>query len=263
MTHACISLTAWFKSAALGVHAYEVLSRASAFLAVRSGELYLVSSAHVTHPFAYPHFFPEKDWLSALNADDLRYSLEVRDAATGGALHTARLPALRPLARHPRADVSAVALPAGGGGGGGGALLAALGGGAASAPRMLARARPADGAPLTVHGHSLVPRSGAGGEDTSALLPRVVPAALLGRSPAGQCFLRTAEVLEFGSCGGPVVDGDGDVVALVEGIVPQAPPRGAGEGSVQARASQLLGGCAVVVEAQAIEEALTLAAGAN
>jgi hypothetical protein len=251
--HACLSLTAYFKSAALGVHSYEVLSRASAFLTTHAGSLHVVSSAHVTHPFAFPHYYPDKDFLSALGPDDLRYSVEVRDAASGAALQSARLPALRPLARHPVSDVSALALP----GGGGGALLAALGGaGPAAAPRALVAARPGDGAPLLVHGHFLLPRSDGAGEDTSALLPRVVAASLLGRSPAGQCFLRTSEVLEYGSCGGPVVDSEGAVVGLVEGIVPQAAPAG---GGVQARASQLLGGCAVIVEARAIGEALALA----
>ena len=253
MAHACLSLTTYFKSASLGVKTYEVLSRASAFLATHGGALHVVSSAHVTHPFAFPHYYPDKDFLAALTADDLRYSVEARDAATGAALRSAKLPALRPMARHPSADVSALLLP----GGGGAALLAALGGALAASPRALIAAPPKDGAQLTVHGHFLLPSTDEAGEDTSALLPRLVAAALLGRSPAGQCFLRTAEVLEFGSCGGPVVDGEGDVVGIVEGIVPQAAAQGAG--SVQARASQLLGGCAVVVEARAIEEALALA----
>jgi hypothetical protein len=249
--HACLSLTSHFKSVTLGVHAYEVLSRASAFLAMRDGCLHVVSSAHVTHPFAFPHYYPEKGFLAALTADDLRYSVEVRDAGTGAALLTAKLPALRRMARHPGArDVSALALP----GGGGGALLAALGGSPAASLRALATARPGNGAPLTVHGHALLPATDAAGEDTSALLPRVVSASLLGRSPAGQCFLRTAEVLEFGSCGGPVVDAQGAVVGVVEGVVPQAAAEGAP--CVQARASKLLGGCAVIVEAQTIMETL-------
>ena len=242
------SLTTWFS--APFTSGFEVLSRASCFLTASAcgSQHFLFASAHVTHPHRFPHYFPDASFLSVLDDTSLRYSVELRDVASGGITSCAHLPPASRPARHPTRDVACLALI-----GGGGVLIRETLRGLVA--MELAAGEPPLRAALRAEGHFLLPMTETErDEDTSLLLPRSVRGKLFHRSPA-QTFLETEQVLERGMCGGPVLNDIGSVVGLVEGIVPLAVGGGGGD-NLQARARELLGGAAVMVELDALREVL-------
>jgi hypothetical protein len=236
-----VSLTTWFFLPELGMSRYEVLSRSSA-CAVRlpsekgsrgaRGERpwAFLTSQHVTHPFRYPAYYsaPEHAFVHLLCEADVKHTLEIRDVATGRPLVTGHAASALGSTRR---DVALVTLSQQ-------SLFMAQARAAGCLPveLELARFAPGEGAELQFAGHTRVAVSDLGGggggeaedgggehapedEDGFRLVPYSVPGVLLARSPA-QVFAHTGTTLELGMCGGPVMDGDGACVGVVEGIVP-------------------------------------------
>lgn len=64
----------------------ELLSRGSAFLVPRmdqdGGQVHICTSAHVVHPFAFPHYYEAemKDWLRFVREKHVTCKIEARDA---------------------------------------------------------------------------------------------------------------------------------------------------------------------------------------
>lgn len=79
------SFTSWFKSEALGMADYEMLSRASAFAVTAkahpSRRLHFFTTLHVPAPFLFPRWYPASQypWLQGVRPDDVRSTLELRD----------------------------------------------------------------------------------------------------------------------------------------------------------------------------------------
>ncbi|PRP81413.1 hypothetical protein PROFUN_11034 [Planoprotostelium fungivorum] len=73
----------------LGMKDFEVLSRSSLFLVNASKgqekRLHLLGPAHVTHPWLFPHFYPESshDWLKHVDETYVRLFLGIQDPLTG------------------------------------------------------------------------------------------------------------------------------------------------------------------------------------
>jgi hypothetical protein len=251
--HRVLSFTTWFNCPSLEMSGYEVLTRASCFFTKPTSplssrrSLALVTSQHVSHPHRYhATYYPTQAYLGAVNDTHLRHSVEVCEAGTGEVKVRHRLPPL-PFARHPTLDASLAWLS----GEDERALRAALQGGGVSLESVdLAQEVAREGGAVSVLGHFL---QGSGEE--GAMLPRVIPGRVFHRS-AAQVFLKTGTVLEMGTCGGAVM-GEGGVgcVGMVEGIVPQPSREGSeGGGGLQAKAQQLLGGCAVIIEPPQLRE---------
>ena len=103
---------------------------------------------------------------------------------------------------------------------------------------------------LDFHGHFLQPElDPVTKDDISLLLPREIPGYLLARSDR-QTFCKTAELLEMGMCGGPVLLGE-ECVGIVEGIVPAPTMEEPAPGTPEHRRYQALSyvaGTAVYVE---------------
>jgi hypothetical protein len=82
------------------------------------------------------------------------------------------------------------------------------------------------GLTLEFHGHTQS-SSSCSGEEEIYQWPKQVKGHFVGQTPQGQAFAWSEEVLEEGMCGGVVTNAsNGDVVGLIEGIVPpfQRPP---------------------------------------
>jgi hypothetical protein len=139
---------------------------------------------------------------------------------------------------------------------------------------------------VTFLGHALQPATSADADgrqrDTSTLRPVAEGGAVLVRSGAGQVFARTAgpQPLEMGMCGGPVLLDQRKqqqqpglsptstqsrlCYGILEGIVP-LPTSASGAPGVpeavvdhrQAKAMQVLGGCAVYIDAVELRSMLT------
>ena len=231
---------------------FETLARASCTLVpLPASRLGLLASQHVTHPHAFRHYYPTQEYLEAVTDADLRYSIEVCEEGTGGILARYRLPASVPVLKHDSRDVSIVPLRASEEGA---ALMDAMRGvGHAVSPLPLLAEDAELAGPLTIAGHFLL-GSGADG----VMLPRRLSGALAQRS-AQQVFLKTPEVLEMGMCGGPVAVEGGSLAGIVEGIVPLLKP-GEEDGALtplQRKARELLGGCAVIVEARDLKRIIS------
>lgn len=71
-----------------GMRSFEVLARASAFVTPWRGvrqstswpKYHVLGSAHVTHPFFFPNYYPEEKvpWLRFVKEDDTLNKLELR-----------------------------------------------------------------------------------------------------------------------------------------------------------------------------------------
>jgi hypothetical protein len=89
------TLSSWFMLPDQGMTSFEVLSRASAFLtpwrsrpeprggasaALRLPKYHVIGSAHVTHPFFFPNYYPEHQypWLQYVSEEDTLNKLELR-----------------------------------------------------------------------------------------------------------------------------------------------------------------------------------------
>ena len=107
--HVC-GLTAWFRIPEQGMANYEVLSQASAVLLRHRRKNLLLTSAHVVAPWDWRHYFPQ-DWISFVAPEHCRYTLEVRDQASGAVVKTVRLDAAT-LESHPSRDVAKLCLGA-------------------------------------------------------------------------------------------------------------------------------------------------------
>lgn len=235
--------TTWFHHPAVVMDGFEVLSRASAFVVRGRGGLHVVASQHVTRPFAFPQYYaPERfPFVHVLGAEHVRCTVSARGAGAPVALRP------RPLA-HPDRDLAVAHAVEDA------QLDAMLDAGAAAAVALDDREL-AEGEALAFHGHV--------GADGDALVPRVVPGAFLASSGV-QCFARTAEELQTGMCGGPVLDGRGRCVGVVEGVVPGGPAAdcdGSGDAppDVRQRAARLLRGAAVFIPARDVLYALAAA----
>lgn len=230
---------------------YEILSRASAFLHEpdrHSSNLALFTSGHVSHPHRFTRYYPTQDYLKALDDTHLRYSLELCEPGTGQVKVRQRLPLL-PIVRHSSLDLSLMWLSKKESD----ALRVTLAACSAGVVPLLLERRPVEnGVRVRVDGHFL---QGTG--ETGFMLPRAIPGKVSFRSPA-QVFLDTREVLEMGSCGGPVIGSEGTCVGMVEGIVPQHSESESAQGGegLQAKAERLLGGCAVMIDAQHLSSLL-------
>lgn len=269
-TFRTFSLSTWFWLPEQGMKHFELLSRASVtcveWRQKRGGcggggvpppaaapeaaavpAFHIITSQHVTHPYAYERYYPLEayPWLPHVREGSVRASLEVRRA--DGALEDS-FSLSRRMFRHPSRDVSAVhidhdELEEFG------AFVARLrGDGIEFTPMALGGSAVPEGSPLSFYGHQLVSmRDEATGDDDSLLLPTVVRGALLGRTDL-QTFARTESTLEWGMCGGPVVAGGADgreCVGIVEGIVPELT---GSEAAAAGEARAAISGCAAYVE---------------
>jgi hypothetical protein len=88
------TLSSWFMLPDQGMTSFEVLSRASAFLtlwrsapehgsthrALNLPKYHVLGSAHVTHPFYFPNYYPEHQypWLQYVTEEDTLNKLELR-----------------------------------------------------------------------------------------------------------------------------------------------------------------------------------------
>ena len=237
--------TTWFHHPAVVMDGFEVLSRASAFVVRSRGNLHIIASQHVTRPFAFPQYYaPERfPFVHVLGAEHVRCTVSARGADAPVALRP------RPLA-HPNRDLAVAHAVEDA------QLDALLEAGTATALTLDAREL-TEGEALEFHGHV---GNSDGGE---ALVPRVVSGAFLASSGV-QCFARTAEELQTGMCGGPVMDGRGRCVGVVEGVVPCGPAvdcDGSGDAApdVRQRAARLLRGAAVFIPACDVVYALAAA----
>ncbi|KAL6041499.1 hypothetical protein QOT17_024905 [Balamuthia mandrillaris] len=113
------SLSSWFRLPEQGMSTHEVLSRASCFRtpwrkrmprpsssSSSSSSLlpkhHIIGSAHVTHPFLWPKYYPQ-EWLRFVQEEHTLYKLEFRELETGRVL--LECPLKRKAYRHPTADL--------------------------------------------------------------------------------------------------------------------------------------------------------------
>ena len=124
-------------------------------------------------------------------------------------------------------------------------------------PQLELDPRPlAEGEPLTFHGHNI--STSVTLDEEPPMEARVVSGVFIGASSAGQCFAHTASELVIGMCGGPVLDGAGKCVGVVEGVVPRPLPkqRGPTRSQQTSRAVDLLRGAAVFIPASDVAQLL-------
>ena len=166
----------------------------------------LLTTQHVIAPQNYRNYYPD-DWISYVTDEHVKCYAEQR-SATGEVLQSWELG--KPL-HHPSLDLSVlpfkdddVALP--------GYEISEI---------------QDRGVSVTCVGHVLRDDSGdACGEvqdpedDTRIAIPTNVTGSLALQTPRQQNFATTEAVLEPGMCGGPMINGSGEVVGMVEGIVP-------------------------------------------
>ena len=229
----CYCISSWFRLPEQGMDDYELLSRASCFLVERPGRgagqepgnIHIVTSAHVVHPFAFPNYYPptQHAWLRFVAEQHVMTKFEIRARSDGAVMFSVALH--ERVFRHDTRDICVLhptdppgflqALSAVVAGGDGGARP--------SLPHLLtleddAAAR--ENTPVMFVGHQIIEDSGPLQEQ----LPSVVPGRVLGCTPHGQAFAATESTLQMGMCGGPVLNASGKCVGATEGIVPETGP---------------------------------------
>ncbi len=101
----------------------------------------------------------------------------------------------------------------------------------------------ADGEEVVVHGHVLLGTDGVDG-----VVPTTVPGMYVCRD-GSRGFVKTEDECEMGMCGGPVLDGDGNIVGMLEGVVPRLREGVKPDSEMHARVA----GTAVFIGAQEID----------
>lgn len=249
---------------------FEPLARASAFLiaspqqpSAHACNWRIVTSQHVTHPWRFPNYYPQ-EFVSHLSERDVKYTLDVRNAANGEAIDgTVATVHAQHSTTLPQADMSLCSFTSEAQEAAWSARCAAVG--ILPIPCTLAdahAAKAAAAAALVCEGHFVEDCMSPNGQDVSKLRPRTVAGRILGRS-SRQVFMSTAVTLQMGMCGGPVLVGDSDVaLGVVEGIVPLATPSpdtstpSSPEVERQQRARQLLGGSTAFIDAALVSHEL-------
>lgn len=99
-------------------------------------------------------------------------------------------------------------------------------------------------------GHFLDHEVDSEGNDISRQIPTMVEGRCIVRSDA-QAFAKTAQILEMGMCGGPVLDESGKVAGVIEGVVPVLPEH---EVASASEARRYVDGCAVFIDSVDIKK---------
>lgn len=111
-------------------------------------------------------------------------------------------------------------------------------------PGLVLRDKPLeDGEELVVHGHTLLGIDGVDG-----VIPTAARGVFVCRDGT-RGFVNTQKECEMGMCGGPVLDGNGNIVGMLEGVVPRLPDGTKPGSELHARVV----GTAVFIGAQEIE----------
>ena len=246
-----LSITSSFFTPLVVMTSFEPLARASAFLvrcatsASRRHRYHCIAPRHTVAPYLHAAYYPPAafPFVHALTAGDIRCAVAMRDA--DGLAERLRTYSLLPrLFLHPTKDLAVGHLaPADEE-----ALLDALAvWGGATHFEASTSAPPSPGERLLFCGHELEEKEeeeDAEGGRNVRMRRADVAGAFLVASPA-QAFATSATELRMGMCGGPVLNGGGDCVGVVEGVVPPQ----VGAPSATPTAASLLAGAAAYVPA--------------
>lgn len=190
----------------------------------------VLTCQHVACPWLFPNYFADKwDWLQHVSEAFVRHSLQLlevphnADAAVVSAAPKVLLdlPLDQRVWVHGERDV---------------AMLELADGHVLETPEVsellhLLKLLSGDCSPgdsLLFTGHQQLQQEGGSDVDRElqrameaiGQYPKEVAGQFVGKSPRGQAFARSEQVLEEGMCGGAVLNSEGGCVGLIEGIVP-------------------------------------------
>lgn len=236
-----VSISTWFRIPEQGMADHEILCRASAFF-IRSkdskypSKLHLLTASHVVAPWRFPKYYKD-EWLSHVNQNHTKYSLEIRDEDGEITAETALSP---DSFHHSSRDLAVLHLDDEN------VAMRMFEKSGVESQDLLQR-QLIEGEVLQFHGHDVsMPSSLAAageindkpvntGEHDERLPKPVLVYGHFAISTASQCFAKTKPVLTYGMCGGPVtakssssIRGNGvsetfvtsSVCGMLEGIVP-------------------------------------------
>lgn len=185
---------------------------------------YAVVSAHVAAPHRWRGYYPSADYLAYVKDKhcETRLGWRALDGCENGAA-ILRAPLVRGFA-HSELDV---------------ACFAADGESSAGAFKLRTREL-TDGEKVYIHGHVLRGVDGADG-----VVPTRIDGLFLATDGA-RAFARTEHKCELGMCGGPVLDADGLVVGMLEGVVPEL----TGDAQPKSKLHKKVSGSAAFITAQ-------------
>lgn len=186
------------------------MARGSAFCVAgpSTGVIISLVSAHVAAPHRYRRYFPA-EWLSFVRDEHVQCHLEVRSESGDVEIPSLVKIPLVASYRHSSLDVAAMIV--------GDATAAALQG---LHVLSLSTAGPeqAVGESVIIHGHCL---DGRAGSESELVRPVHVGGRVSLIDGESRGFVDTSGVeTVMGMCGGPVLNMHGDVVGLLEGLVP-------------------------------------------
>ena len=242
------SITSHFLHPDFGMKDFEVLSRASAFPVRRnsnnkSTKFHFLTSKHVTHPFNFPSYYGDKEFVQHLSEEHVKFSIEVRNIE-GDIVYSYEC---RPRSfPHPTRDFAVVHLE------NEESFQKELKNSISDI--ILMEKQPVQNEKLIFDGHFLSKHMTISkNQDENFLYPKTVHGELLARSDL-QVFAKTSEMLELGMCGCPVLSAQADengaerCYGVVEGIVPLRASSDDASISPREKALQYISGCAVFVE---------------
>jgi hypothetical protein len=252
MKRRVFSITSHFLHPDFGMERFEVLSRASAFPVRRnsknkSTKFHFITSQHVTHPFNFPNYYGDKEFVQHLSDEHVKFSIEIRED-DGTIRHSFECKSK--AFPHPTRDFAVVHLE------NEEKFCDELNNQVSEIILMDKKANSNE--KLIFDGHFLSKQSNSvSNEDDSKLVPKLVQGELFARSDL-QVFAKTSSLLELGMCGCPVLsdqnnqDGAEYCFGVVEGIVPPRNINEDGSMTPREKALQYISGCAVFVESSEI-----------
>ncbi len=190
----------------------ELLSRASATIAAKGPQKFVLASAHVAHPFVFRKLYPgpQCDWLDFVKEEHVTFRYEIR-SETGSLVESLQLSPF--FVRHSSRD-----------------LICIIPKNDDEIVEFVARQSSIPifdvssfvsgqvGDQLQVIGCSMASSAGSSDDIQS---PECVDSVLIGKS-SSQVFIRPAKPLVQGMCGGAVVSINGGLHGILEGVVPDA-----------------------------------------
>jgi len=241
----------------------ELLSRTGCTIldGKRSGSLVMLTSSHVAAPFRWPQYYGDVPWLHHVRQDCVTYALELRDLQ-GEVVDTAPLPAS--VVHHESRDICVMGLPED---------LPFLEHLEPLVRQDLSQDAASQGAEKVyyIHGFEVGEMAGEDEEKTSKseeaaaaaaeertgqgsvsteddrrpLKPLNVEARFVA-AKGDTIYARPAMELPFGMCGSPMVDADGKVAGVVEGVI-QGPAANAQITEEQRQALEKMKGLAQLI----------------